>query len=109
LIEDARRPAREIDPEVYRPKRAVNFEGLADTKDETFLDMAGRRDHFVEEHKLYKENKLEQNERIELFYLLEQMNQNGSAHDVNQAAQESLQDYFSKPENTFFYEKNKIR
>jgi len=34
--------------------------------------MRGRRDLYLEEHKQYKENKLEQNERIETFYVLEQ-------------------------------------
>ena len=68
--------------------------------------MAGRRDLFLEEHKQYKENKLEQQERIELYYLLEKMNDQS---DAASTAQEHLKDYFSKPENTFFYEKNKIR
>jgi len=32
--------------------------------------MAGRREEFLDEHQLYRENKLEQQERIELYYVL---------------------------------------
>ena len=96
---------------MFKPKRQVDFEGSYDKKENMFLDENGRRDLFLEEHKMYKENKLEQQERIELYYLLEQMYKqpSKSGDDAATRAQEHLKEYFSEPENTFFYEKNKIR
>ena len=76
--------------------------------------MAGRREEFLDEHQLYRENKLEQQERIELYYVLEQMfesskqNSGLAASDPLQEAHEHMQEYFSQPENTYFFEKNKI-
>ena len=46
--------------------------GGSDRKDYGYLDETGRRDLFLEEHAQYKENKLEQTQRIETFYVLEQ-------------------------------------
>jgi hypothetical protein len=78
------------------------------------LDLAARREQFHDEHELYRENKLEQQERIELFYVLEQFFEDSRQHPANddnkslKAAQQHMQDYFSQPENTFFFDKNKI-
>ena len=76
--------------------------------------MRGRRDLYLEEHKQYKENKLEQNERIETFYVLEQFfesqRQNPAAQEDKdlESAQNHIRDYFKDPENTHFFDRNKI-
>jgi hypothetical protein len=56
---------------LFAPKKTQG-KSSGDHVDHGFLDMRGRRDLYLEEHKQYKENKLEQNERIETFYVLEQ-------------------------------------
>jgi len=71
LLEDAKKPQREIDPEVFRPKMQMISDQSMDKKEITYMNQAARREEYLEEHTRYKENKLEQQERIELFYLLE--------------------------------------
>lgn len=73
LLEDAKRPARPINAADFAQKAAVSVEGTTDRREGGFLDIAGRREEFLDEHQLYRENKLEQQERIELYYVLEQM------------------------------------
>ena len=69
----------------------------------------------MEEHQRYKEGRLEEQERAELFYVLEQFFQKSrrqpaaEEHAPLHAAQEHLREYFSQPENTEFFDKNKIR
>ena len=58
---------------------------------------------------MYKENKKEQNDRIKLFYVLEQLFEEARTRpDSDSKAQEAIKDYFADPENTFFFDKNKI-
>ena len=72
LLNDAKEPARPIDPSVFEAKpRAPQLSG-SDRQDAGFLDMRGRREQFQLERLEYKENKLEQQDRMELFYVLEQ-------------------------------------
>lgn len=59
LIEEAKLPARKIDPNVFAPKKQTKITGTSDRKDYGYLDMKGRRELFLEEHAQYKENKLE--------------------------------------------------
>ena len=107
LLQDAKKAPRPIDTSLFKAKAQVSSVDQAqDVKAHVYLDERGRRDQFLDEHKLYKENKLEQQERIELFYVLEQLNK--KPKDPMAEASRHLEEYFSKPENTFFYEKNKI-
>jgi len=72
LLADAKVPARPIDPSVFEAKvRAPQLSG-SDRQDAGFLDMRGRREQFYDERLEYKDNKLEQQDRMELFYVLEQ-------------------------------------
>ena len=72
LLDEARVPARPIDESVFEAKpRAPQLSG-SDRQDAGFLDMDGRREKFILDRLEYKENKLEQQERMELFYVLEQ-------------------------------------
>jgi len=59
LLEDAKRPARPINPADFAAKARVSVEGTTDRREGGFLDMAGRREEFLDEHQLYRENKLE--------------------------------------------------
>jgi len=68
LLADARRPPREIDHEALEPKRKTQG-----GNDDGFKTRVESRDQFFEDHALYRENQLEQKERIELYYVLEQM------------------------------------
>jgi hypothetical protein len=52
---------------------------------------------------------LEQQQRIQLFYVLEQFfEQARNKPEPESVAQAQIKEYFSKPENTFFFDKNKI-
>jgi hypothetical protein len=83
LLEEAKVPARKIDPSVFVPKKRTKVTGVSDRKDYGYLDMKGRRDLFLDEHIQYKENKLEQQERIQTFYVLEQFFENQRQNPVN--------------------------
>ena len=55
------------------------------------------------------ENKKEQQDRIQLFYILEQFYEHSREKpDAGSVAQQHMRDYFSDPENTFFFDKNKM-
>ena len=67
-------PARAINPEDFMPKnKPTTVGGGTDLKEDGFLNLTGRREQFLSEHERYNENKLEQEERRELYYCLEQM------------------------------------
>ena len=59
LFADAKRPAREIDEQVFKAKKFNDQMGGSDRLSKGFLDLNDRRDLWLEEHKMYKENKLE--------------------------------------------------
>lgn len=65
-----KRPPREIDPEHYQARKPWDRPAGTPYKkeDEKIVDLH-------EEYKLYSERKLEQQERIRLFYILEQFNE----------------------------------
>jgi len=69
----------------------------------------------MEEHQLYKEGRLEEQERGELFYVFEQFFEKTRREPATAEnaplyeAQHHMRDYFSQPENTQFFDKNKIR
>jgi len=73
LLEDAKRPARPVDPTAFAPKNRRTSDGPSDRKERSYLDLAGRRAKFMDDHQLYREGKLEEQERGELFYVLEQL------------------------------------
>ena len=59
---------------------------------------------------MFLENKKEQQERIQLFYILEQFFEHSRSYpDQMSEAQNHMRDYFADPENTFFFDKNKIQ
>lgn len=61
------------------------------------------------EFKIYKEGKLGQQERMRLFFVLEQMNEQArTTPDSNSKGQAAIREYFSDPDNTYFFDKNKI-
>ena len=63
----------------------MKLTGTSDRKDYGYLDMTGRRDLFLEEHAQYKENKLEQSERIDTFFVLEQFFENQRKNPVDES------------------------
>jgi len=69
LLEDLKRPARPIDPEAFAPKPFT----LSTEAAPEYLDRDGRREKFMSDLKLYNEGKLEQEERRELYFVLEKM------------------------------------
>lgn len=58
---------------------------------------------------LYNEGKLEQQERTQLFFVLEQFYE-AARRDPNEKSQgqKLIKDYFNDPDNTHFFDKNKI-
>jgi hypothetical protein len=73
LLDDAHRPAREIDHKALKPKsnkRASSVLSISGSG-EGFKTRTERRDQFFEDHKLYREGQLQQKERIELYYVFE--------------------------------------
>jgi hypothetical protein len=114
LIKDAKRPARNIDYDALKPKNIKSSGGGSDRKEHGFLDERGRREVWYDEHKAYKENKLEQQDRTETFYVLEQFFESQKQNPVTQEnkelyeAQEHIREYFKKPENTYFFDQNKL-
>lgn len=74
LVESAKRPARQIDYEALKPKnnkRTSNTLSISDTGG--FKNRTDLREQFFEDHKLYREGQLQQKERMELYFVLEQM------------------------------------
>lgn len=62
-----------------------------------------------QDHALYQEKKLEQQDRIRLFYILEQFYEQARTNpDPASKGQQKISEYFAVPENTFFFDKNKI-
>jgi len=104
---DAKKEARPINKADYKPK---TFRRAVGTEAPEYLDERGREDEFMEDHSLFLENKKEQQDRIQLFYILEQFyEQTREKPSEMSEAQDHMRDYFSNPENTFFFDKNKIQ
>lgn len=80
LTDDAKKPARAINPEHYKPKKhweieaaiAEGVQGVDETAPPIFKDRFAREREYFADHAIYKENKKEQNDRIQLYYILEQ-------------------------------------
>jgi hypothetical protein len=110
LLTDAKRPERKIDYDALKPKNIKASSSGSDRKEHGYLDSRGRREVWLEEHKAYKENKLEQQDRTETFYVLEQFFEGQKQNPASQEnkelyeAQEHIRDYFKKPENTYFFD-----
>ncbi len=74
-----------------------------------FKNARETEEEYFSEFEVFKERKLEQQDRIKVFYVLEQMfEQTRSEDDKLSEAQGAIKDYFSNPENTHFFDKNKI-
>lgn len=105
LEKDVHREPRAINPADFRPKKSFEMPP-ADAK---FANKREKEAQLFEDQKVYLENKKEQQERIQLFYILEQFFESArSKPDPTSEAQKAIKEYFSKPENTFFFDKNKI-
>ena len=105
LLRDARTPPRPINEADYLPKRLTVAQRH---QAEKYPGIRQVRDQFLEDHKLYKENKLEQRERSELMFVLEKLRdqsnqelQKGGEGSL-QEAQKHILDYFKNPANTQF-------
>ena len=70
LLDDAKKPPREIDLDALKPKKLATIV-RSDSQQHGYLNEAARREKFLEEHKLYKEGRLESKERAELFFVFE--------------------------------------
>lgn len=104
LEKDAKSAPRTIDAADYEPK----FDDLAEQM--PYLDQKAREEKFFEDHTLFLENKKEQQDRIKLFYILEQFYEHSRENpDKMSKAQDHMKEYFSDPDNTFFFDKNKIQ
>lgn len=68
LLKDARRPAREIHPEMYVPKKITQHSSsMWDMDEENVYKNRKERTHeFFEQHKYYMEGNLEKRDRDEL-------------------------------------------
>lgn len=106
LLREQKMPAREVNPEDYQAKKPWEVDvGPYKTNRE-------KEAEFFAQHGTYIENKKEQQDRIQLFYILEQFfEKTRTDQDQNKQlsdAQQHMADYFSDPDNTFFFDKNKI-
>ena len=80
LMEDAKKPARQINEDELTPKRKRQLSSLYSTYTqektvdpyEGYMGEKEQAEKFFEDHEKYAENNLEQVERQELFYVLEQ-------------------------------------
>lgn len=72
LEKDAKRDPRPVNPADFKPKKPFQMPA----EDEHFLTKPEREAAFFEEQKLFLENKKEQQERTQLFYVLEQFFEN---------------------------------
>jgi len=106
LLKDARQPPRPLEMDHVKPAKVLRAK---DTPGPTWKDTAQQKVEYKEDFELYQENKKEQIERIELFYILEQFyERTRNEPDASSEAQQHMREYFGNPENTFFYDKNKI-
>lgn len=104
LKKDSKLPPRPINPADYQQKRVDNSKAA-----EGFKDSAQREADYFSEFELFKENKREQQERNQLFFVLEQFFSHAKQNpEPLNKAQEAIVDYFKDTENTFFFDKNKI-
>lgn len=109
------RPAREIDYEALMPKRLRRDKSLSAGVKTEFKTRTEKRDQFFEQYELYKEDQLQQKERTQLYSVLESMFEEQKKSPASDStsqfgrAQEHIREYFSKPENTYFFDKNKMR
>lgn len=105
LEKDAHREPRPINADDFKPRKSFEIPAA----DAQFMNQKERENQMFDDHRIYQENRKEQMERTQLFYILEQFFENArSKSDPNSEAQKAVKDYFSKPENTFFFDKNKI-
>ena len=101
------REPRPINPEDYEPKSFMKAAGAPEPE---YLNQRQREKQFFEDHALVQENKKEQQDRMKLFYILEQFYEHSRAKpDKMNEAQNHLREYFSDPANTYFFDKNKIQ
>ena len=104
LDKDAKVAPREINANDYEPKYNLPDEPSP------YLNQRGREEKFFDDHALFMEKKKEQQDRIKLFYILEQFYEHSRDNpDKLSTAQDHMRDYFADPENTFFFDKNKIQ
>lgn len=107
LEKDAMKAPREVKEADYQPK---TFMRPAGTDAPQYLNRSERIEKYEEDHSLYMENKKEQQDRTALFYILEQFYEHSRENpDKLSTAQDHMKDYFSDPDNTFFFDKNKIQ
>jgi hypothetical protein len=118
LLEDARKPPRDIDESQFEPKRKreasslyeiVRFEGEEDQY-EHYESERERALRFFDDYDIYKENNLETLERAQLFTVLDRYFQGQVADgtSVREAKMQSaIQEFFSNPENAGFFDKTK--
>ena len=104
---EAKKDPRPINEADYQPKK---FVGVTGQPLPTYLNQEQREKKFFEDHSLFIENKKEQQDRTKLFYILEQFFEHTREKpDPMSTAQDHMRDYFADPENTFFFDKNKIQ
>jgi hypothetical protein len=106
LLNDAKHPARPLEMDHVKPEKVLRPK---DTPAPTYQTYEQKAEDFYADFELYQENKKAQIDRIELFYILEQFyERTRNTPDADSEAQAHMREYFSNPENTFFYDKNKI-
>ncbi len=105
LRHDAQKPARAVNPADFVQRKPWEYTPA----DAEFKNREEREAEYVAQHSLYLENKKEQQERIKMFYVLEQMYEETRANpNPSSKAHAAIKNYFAEPENTFFFDKNKI-
>lgn len=106
LMKDATQPPRPVEMENVKPAKVLRAK---DTPAPKLMTREDSEAQYWEDHSLYLERKKDQIDRTEMYYVLEQFYERArSKPDKESEAQRHMQEYFGNPENTYFYDKNKI-
>ena len=106
-MDDSRAPAREINPETFKPKMMI------DKPSGKFVKTPDRIEKYLDDHMAYLEGNLEKEERRKAFNIIEQMfaqsREDGlrdSEDPTLKRAVTQLEKYFSDTQNTEFFDKS---
>ena len=107
LEQDAQKEPRPVNPDDYKPKKFIRAEKAEEPR---FLYRKEREEKYFEDHKLFLENKKEQIDRTKIFFILEQFYEHSREQPSQLSeAQEHMREYFSDPDNTYFFDKTKMQ
>lgn len=104
LEQDAQKPPRTVNPEEFKKRKAWDHPVGKPWRNEI-----ERTEDLWSDHSIYLEKKKEQQERIQLFYVLEQFYEESRQNpNQNSKGQKLIKEYFADPDNINFFDMNKL-